>query len=239
VDRLSSTGLIDPATARKLGQIAGVEVLISATVTPFGDSVQIVAKALATTTARIVSASVANVARTRTIEELLNRGIAVAAAGAGAPAAIQPSAPPASDLTKTVAGVTVHLNLCGFNSRGLTCQFTVTSLSEERQLYLVYAERLTRAIDQKGNVYTVEALRLGDTSERGSVKNTLTAGIPMAARIIFANADAGLDVLASLEITLAYDYYGARAPLRFPVRNVRVAAGFPSAGEPAGGRGGK
>ena len=37
--KLASKGIIDPQTARKLGQIAGVDALITGTITPFGDRV--------------------------------------------------------------------------------------------------------------------------------------------------------------------------------------------------------
>src|SRR5438874_2579733 len=42
--KLNSSGIIDPITARKLGQLAGVEVLVTGTLTPFGDSVQLAVK---------------------------------------------------------------------------------------------------------------------------------------------------------------------------------------------------
>ena len=73
--KLSSTGIIDPQTARKLGQIIGVDALITGTITPFGDSIRISVKVLDTATAKVVSASTANIAKTKAIEELLARGI--------------------------------------------------------------------------------------------------------------------------------------------------------------------
>ncbi len=39
--KLSETGIIDPQTARKLGKIAGVDALVTGTLTPFGDSVRL------------------------------------------------------------------------------------------------------------------------------------------------------------------------------------------------------
>lgn len=36
-NKLSATGLIDPATARKLGKVAGVDALITGTLTPLRD----------------------------------------------------------------------------------------------------------------------------------------------------------------------------------------------------------
>src|SRR5262245_28954473 len=42
--RLSSTGLIDPSTARQLGRIAGVETLVTGSITQFGDSIRLSVK---------------------------------------------------------------------------------------------------------------------------------------------------------------------------------------------------
>ena len=73
--KLSQSGLIDPSTARKLGKIAGVEALVTGTLTPFGDSVRISVKILNTETAEVIDANVGNIAKTKAIEELLARGI--------------------------------------------------------------------------------------------------------------------------------------------------------------------
>jgi len=62
--KLSFTGLIDPQTARKLGRIAGVEAIVIGTITPFGDSVRISVKVLVTDTAKVVTASTGNIAKT-------------------------------------------------------------------------------------------------------------------------------------------------------------------------------
>ena len=61
--KLSATGMIDPKTARKLGKIAGVQALITSTVTPFGDNVRVTVKILDTETAKIIGASTANIAK--------------------------------------------------------------------------------------------------------------------------------------------------------------------------------
>jgi len=73
--KLSASGIIDPTTARKLGKIAGVQALITGTVTPFGDNVRVTVKILDTETAKIIGASNTNIAKTKAIEELLARGI--------------------------------------------------------------------------------------------------------------------------------------------------------------------
>lgn len=73
--KLSATGIIDPTTARKLGEIAGVDALVTGSITPFGDNVRITIKILDTKSAMIIGASKGNIAKTKAIEELLLRGI--------------------------------------------------------------------------------------------------------------------------------------------------------------------
>jgi len=101
-NKLGTTGLIDPATARKLGKIIGVEVLVTGTITPFPDSVRVVIKVLDTDTATILAADSMDIAKTQTIESLLSRDINRAGpASTSAPrpsasgAASAPSRPPA------------------------------------------------------------------------------------------------------------------------------------------------
>jgi TolB-like protein len=74
--KLSATGLIDPKTARKLGEIIGVQALITGTLTPFGDNVRIAVKILDTSTAEVIDAVRGNLAKTKAIDELLDKGIA-------------------------------------------------------------------------------------------------------------------------------------------------------------------
>jgi curli biogenesis system outer membrane secretion channel CsgG len=69
--KLATSGLIDPATARKLGQIAGVETLVTGTLTPFEEYVRLSLKVLDTETAKIIAASTMDVPKTKTISDLI------------------------------------------------------------------------------------------------------------------------------------------------------------------------
>src|SRR5437879_3154441 len=68
--RLFATGLIDPQTARKLGQIAGVDALVTGTITAFGDTVRLSAKILDTQTAKMLGAATSDIPKTKAIEDL-------------------------------------------------------------------------------------------------------------------------------------------------------------------------
>jgi TolB-like protein len=91
--KLGASGLIDPATARKLGQIAGVQALVTGTLTPFADSVRVVIKVLDTETALVLTAASMDIAKTKTIEELLARDISKKEMAAS-PSGASPTNPP-------------------------------------------------------------------------------------------------------------------------------------------------
>ena len=155
--KLSSTGLIDPQTARKLGKIAGVDALITGTITPFGDSIRLAVKVLDTETAKMISASSGNIARTKAIEELLARGIEMGTKAAGTPSAISS--------TRVSGAKAVEAE--GFIFRPVGCKRTgekvvctvsfINSGNEERELK-VYDSRghsPSYLYDNLGNQYPV------------------------------------------------------------------------------------
>ena len=73
--KLADTGIIDPATAKKVGQIAGVDALVTGTITPLEHSIRILVKILDTSTAKIIGASSGNLEKTEAIKKLLGKDI--------------------------------------------------------------------------------------------------------------------------------------------------------------------
>ncbi|MDO9566450.1 MAG: FlgO family outer membrane protein [Candidatus Desulfaltia sp.] len=154
--KLSATGLIDPQTARKLGKIAGVEALITGTITPFGDSIRLSVKVLDTETAKMISASSGNIARTKAIEELLARGIEVATASGGRPIAMR-SAPPSAGKTVEAEGFIFRPVGCKRTGEKVVCTVSfINNGNEERDLQL-YSRGQSRSYlyDNHGNQYPV------------------------------------------------------------------------------------
>lgn len=73
--KLAATGLIDPETASKLGQIAGVQGLVTGTIVPLGDNVSLSVKVLDATTEAIIAATITQIPRTEAINTLLKTSI--------------------------------------------------------------------------------------------------------------------------------------------------------------------
>ena len=109
--KLSMSGLVDPNTVKKLGQIAGVDAIITGSVTPFGDSIRISCKVIATDTARMITAAKGDIAKTKAIEELLSRGIDTGQVSSSSPSYAPSTGGMQSkrvgDITVTVKRITV------------------------------------------------------------------------------------------------------------------------------------
>lgn len=69
--KLTATGLVDPDSAKKIGQFAGVDTLIIGTIVPLNGNIQLTAKIITTDTAEIIGAARALVQTNETVQQLL------------------------------------------------------------------------------------------------------------------------------------------------------------------------
>ena len=84
---LAMNGVLDPQTVSKLGDAAGVQAVVTATVTPFSDHIHLSARVLDESNSAILATSSEDIPRSKDLNDLL--------AGGGPSAPIAPAAPPA------------------------------------------------------------------------------------------------------------------------------------------------
>ena len=75
--KLSSTGLIDPETAKKLGKLKMVDAVIVGNITPFGNSFRVTIKILDTETGMSIAAAAGNIAGTDDIKGLFAKKVMI------------------------------------------------------------------------------------------------------------------------------------------------------------------
>jgi predicted transcriptional regulator len=68
--KLATTGLIDPETAKKLGRLKAVDIIIVGTITPFADYFRMSIKILDTETGMAMGGTLGNIARTEPLNKL-------------------------------------------------------------------------------------------------------------------------------------------------------------------------
>ena len=179
--KLAASGIIDPQTARQLGKIAGVDALVTGTVTPFGDSVRLSVKALDTQTAAMLAATTADVPKTKAVEELLARS--VGGPGLAQPLSAPSSAPRRASGAQRVSGRGLSFELEECRGGGpVTCELFVTATSRDVNLELTCCPggvSLGRAFDGDGNQLRLNRLMVGNQDGRGrliaNVRTRLTA----------------------------------------------------------------
>jgi len=189
--KLAATGIIDPQTARKLGEIAGVEAIVTGTITPFGDSVNLSVKALDASTAKMLGAATADIPKTKAIEELLARGISETP-GPSSNATGSRVQPPETAMTKRVGDLLVALRSCKRTRETVvTCAGLITNKGAERGIATLSAESsATYAIDNLGNQSDETAINFGARSAASGgrafgwgrwtrVEQELEPGVPM------------------------------------------------------------
>jgi len=177
-NKLTISGLINPETAKVLGQIAGVDGIVTGTITPLGDSVRVSAKVIATDTATILAAARTDIARTRAIEDLLERGVqggfASTTANAQSPALLTSTRPPGPAVGSARVGVlTFTLLSCSKAGRSVSCKGLITNKGTTTVHFELGAG--TALIDDFGTKASRARMNIGG----GSTTESLEPDVPM------------------------------------------------------------
>ena len=201
--RLSMSGLVDPKTVKKLGQIAGVDAILTGSVTPFGDSIRVSCKAIATDTARVIGATKGDIPRTKAIEELLARGIETKVE---ATAPVRP-APTKAQQRVEAKGFLFELQSCKLSGGNIQCSLLVTNKAEDRDLEVYtdyWAVSRTQIFDNFGNKYVVDraGVQIANIRSSGtSVSAKLISGVPARMILNFSGVSPEATSVALLEIS--------------------------------------
>jgi TolB-like protein len=179
--KLAGDGLIDPATARELGRIAGVDALITATITPLGDSVRLSIKVLDSETAQVIASSSCNIAKTQAIDTLLRRGVASSAGGGLSAGSSITSVPSSQKIERD--GILFELQSCLRSNETVTCHLVITNKAADRKLY--FRQRSTRLFDPFGNERYASKVFLGSATSDWGVDRTIVRGVPINSGAIF------------------------------------------------------
>jgi TolB-like protein len=162
--KLTSSGIIDPATARKLGQIAGVGALVTGTIAPRSDNIHVSVKVLDTETAKMLGGVTAEIPRTKTVEELLAKGVSncgqVSTSVQGPPTTVRQGEAPTPGMVGTnrsaqvtLGDFTIQIHRCGFDSDRINCYGTAINQSSSPQQFAIDALK-TYMIDDLGDQST-------------------------------------------------------------------------------------
>jgi TolB-like protein len=184
--KLSSTGLIDQNTIRQLGKIAGVDALITGSLTPLGESVRINVKVLDIETAAVIEANRGNIAMTDAIKDLMRKGIITPASTASG-SSITPIRARVETVQKIEEQNFVFEAIgCKVSGKNVTFSLLITNKDKDGNFYIYFKN--TSLYDDFGNEYPVKKIQLGSaiqTSDYSYVGKVLFSGVPTRTFLTF------------------------------------------------------
>lgn len=211
--KLGASGVIEPQTAAKVGQVVGVQALVMGTVSAIGDGVRVTLALVDSATARIIGGSATTIPRTRAIEEYL-------ADCSGNPAPKPPddvrSAPGVQRVD--AGGLTFDLQACRGGS-SITCEIFVLATDDvDLQLTDTVAPFFGRAFDADGNELKLQRLMVGNRESRGR----LVANVRTRLAATFAHQNRGASTQSVTLLSLAELALWAQGGFIVQFRNVPV-----------------
>lgn len=204
--KLVSTGIIDPATARKLGQVAGVDALVTGTIAPLSDSVHVSTKLLDTESAKVLGGITADIPRTKTVDDLLAKGIT----NCGQGPVDTPRAPSNQQQLQTLEYHQYRFDLQSCSRVGSTveCNLTVTNRGSDQNLTIYGScndsSMRSRLIDTDGRETLPKVISLGshqNASWSCATTSAAVSGTNTRLVLSFENVTADIASIALLELT--------------------------------------
>lgn len=159
--KIGGSGLLNPETTKKLGNLSGVSALALGTITIIGDQVRINARLVATDTGATISAAAVNVPKTSTIDSLLAQPVTTGLMCGARSAESQESGSSAgspqhsadSGLAVSRAGLKFELASVSRSADGarVTAVLNVTNMREQG-INVIWVKPVPSLFDDKGNV---------------------------------------------------------------------------------------
>jgi TolB-like protein len=209
-NKLASTGIIDPATARKLGKIAGVQILITGTLNPLTDTVRFSVKALDTEDGRIVASASRDILKTRDIMQLLGQSTTTRTDLTTEPLPVPPVGASGTTTNATAPRpkvveeqkVNFALNSCFLSGTSVTCSLTITNMGEDRDIAIntAWMGHPSRMIDGNGRECVISHALLGSKYGESGITATLVSTVPTRAELTFDKVPSDVTSIARLDV---------------------------------------
>jgi TolB-like protein len=218
--QISVSGLVDPATIRKLGQFAGVDAIVTGTLVPFSDSVRLTAKVLDVSSAKVIAVSTTDLPRTKAVDDLLSRGIAGSTNTEAQPHGSNPRSTTRSAAVDSVEQDELQfiIKSCVRRSDRVLCSGSVTNKAEKARYFSITGGEWTTAVDNNGNSYQTDHIGIGQANNANQVQ--LMSELPVNFFLSFPGIGQGA---ATVTVVLAYTGEGIQQnPAKALFRNISL-----------------
>lgn len=201
---LSQTGFIEEKGIKKMGQVFGVDAIVTGSITDLGNTIKINARLVAVESAKVVAVAATDIPKTGMVADLIGKQVM-------GRQTIAENKPVVTESAKK--GVTPYqqkyeaddfiFELQSCSGMGLvSCDLLITNNGNNRNLELWIGDKTNRIIDDTGNEYAVSGIQLANKRNERP-KSLIRAGIPTKARLSFNNVSKEISTIALFEIALS------------------------------------
>jgi curli biogenesis system outer membrane secretion channel CsgG len=198
-NKLKATGLIDPATVKKLGQMLGADAIVSGTTTDLASHVAVNARLVATDTAAVFGSASEEVEKDEDVRSILATQVGPP------PTNLSLAGPTAQTNSVEQAESLFVVKSCVRRAERISCSGSVTNkASKARQLVIGRHETEgTSIVDDGGNSFNVEQASLGQLGASESAP--LMPELPMNFFVAFSTTNPSASKI-NLIIAYHWDY---------------------------------
>jgi len=229
--KFSMSELVDPAKARKLGQMLGVQGLVVGTVSDVGTTLDLDARIIDIQTDLSLPGASASIVKDEGVREMGTACGQIEKTGVvGTGGGSREGGAPVQPLQKAEAqDYSFVLESCRTSGGSVTCTFLVTNLLEEDRDLVIAADMgdpsgarfTTRAFDDMGGEYRAESVRIGNKGPSNGGLYHFVSGVATPVALSFDAVSSKASKFALLELTCVLGgerFYGHWVGKKFPVQ---------------------
>lgn len=178
--KLSLMGIVDQASAQKLGRLLGVDAIASGTVTDLGKTLRVNARLIDTSTAEVFAVARTEIVKDEAIIKLMGGGDSSITSDGGR---TEPTSQQRKSTTQKVEGnfFTFELLRCRLSGTTVACDFVITNNDKDRSLAICAGGEM---FDEFGNRSQMRGAQLANDGG-STAQSFLISGVRTKARVTF------------------------------------------------------
>ncbi len=223
---LGQKGLIEEKSLKKMGQMLGVDAIVTGSMTDLGNTVKINARLIGVESAKVFAVAATDIPKTGTVEDLIAKQVE------GRQTTIKSSLGAKQEgkavQSKEVKDFIFELQGCRIADETITCTMMITNKEKSRNLTLGSPGwnsdfSCTKIIDASGDEHCASGLKLGSKTIGQWEGNALASDVPMKATIRFEGVAPNTVNVALFEILCRADLTDIRDNLfKVQFRNISL-----------------
>ncbi|HEY6324252.1 MAG TPA: FlgO family outer membrane protein [Thermoanaerobaculia bacterium] len=210
--KLGQTGLIDSATARRVGKVAGVDAIVTGTITELRTSIVVNCRLFDAQTGVVFSAAQTRILKDADVMTLLSQLEAGTSEVPAPPGPAPPRAPSQPLASERENGFTIDLLECRGEGSVISCDLRITNRLSDRWIWLStgYGSR-TYLVDSQG--------RTCAATKSNFEWGVLPSGVPRRVTVAFSNCPRDATALSYVELGMQLDNPALGTQFKVPFRH--------------------